>query len=60
MNQQYQTKQRHRYNTAKGDAAYDAIWRAASEADLLQPHETSQEAFTPARVAELTRKLGWG
>ena len=55
----YMEKQRHRYDTATGDAAYDAVWRAASAAGYLHRHETSQDAFTPARVAELVKRLGW-
>jgi hypothetical protein len=60
VDRRYQEKQQARYNTATGDAAYDAVWRAASAAGYLHRHETSQDQFTHARVAELVKRLGWG
>jgi len=61
MTQQYQDKQRHRYNSATSPkGAHDALWRAASAANLLHRHETSYEQLSLARIGELTRKLGWG
>lgn len=59
IDRHYQDKQRQRYTSATGAAALDPLWRAASAAELLHRHETSQDAFTPVRIAELTRKLGW-
>jgi hypothetical protein len=59
MDQQYQEKQRQRYASSTGAAALDPLWRAASDAGYLQRHETSQDAFTPVRIAELTLELGW-
>ena len=61
MNRQYQDKQRTRYSTATSpQVAHDALWRAASAADLLRRNEVSQAQLTPARIADLTRRLGWG
>lgn len=41
------------------DTAQDALWRAASEADLLATQEHSYTELTPARVTELLILLGW-
>jgi len=60
VDRHYQDKQHNIYNTAPSpQVAHNALWRAASNAGYLQRHETSQDAFTPVRIAELTRKLGW-
>ena len=55
----YLNKQRNRYESLSGAAALDPLWRAASAANLLHRHETSQDQFTPARVAEIVQRLGW-
>lgn len=59
----YREKQYKRYHqySAMGwhDTAQDALWRAASEADLLTTQEHSHTELTPARVAELLTLLGW-
>ena len=39
--------------------ALDALWRAASEANLLAPDEASYEHFTTARILALLDGLGW-
>lgn len=41
------------------DTAQDALWRAASEADLLTPQEHSHTELTPQRITELLILLGW-
>jgi hypothetical protein len=62
----YQAKQRRRYEDAiLGDEinpaqAYDALWRAASNAGLLHSSEVSQDQFTPHRIQQLIGELGWG
>jgi hypothetical protein len=60
---QYQQKQREFYVTATRmghvQTALDALWRAASEADLLAPDEASYEHFTTARILALLDGLGW-
>ena len=59
----YREKQHHRYTLAmaqgRQDAAMDALWRAASEADLLMPHERSHEDLVEQRVNHLLRRFGW-
>ena len=59
----YREKQHRRYRqySAMGwhDTAQDALWRAASEADMLTQAEHSYTELTPARVAELLTLLGW-
>jgi hypothetical protein len=39
--------------------ALDALWRAASEANLLAPDEVSYEHFTTARILALLGPAGW-
>jgi hypothetical protein len=39
--------------------ALDALWRAASEANLLAPDEASYKHFTTARILALLDGLGW-
>ena len=60
---QYLEKQRQRYQDAMTQghvsSAHDALWRAASSANLLEHWEVSSEGFTEARVAQLTQALGW-
>ena len=60
---EYQQKQRQFYVTATRmrvtQTALDALWRAASEADLLAPHEVNYEHFTTARILALLDGLGW-
>jgi len=51
----YREKQHHRYTLAMAsgnqDSAADALWRAASEANLLSPAEHSH--------TDLTAAMGW-
>ena len=60
---QYQQKQREFYIAATRmghvQTALDALWRAASEANLLAPDEASYEHFTTARILALLDGLGW-
>lgn len=59
----YQEKQRGRYFYAlaqgRPQAAYDALWRAASDANLLEHWEESGEGFSNERVQQLIQHLGW-
>jgi hypothetical protein len=59
----YQQKQRQFYISATRmghvQTALDALWRAASEANLLAPDEASYEHFTTARILALLDGLGW-
>jgi len=59
----YREKQHRRYTLAMDqgnqDTAHDALWRAASEADLLTTQEHSHTELSPARIAELVAALGW-
>lgn len=59
----YLEKQCRRYNDfnaqGKTSSALDALWRGASAANLLDRGEVSSEGFTPARIAQLLRGLGW-
>jgi hypothetical protein len=41
------------------EQALDALWRAASNLDLLSLGEASHTALSPARVTELIAALGW-
>ena len=52
---------RHREAMAQGnqERALDALWRAASEADMLTTQEHSYTELTPARVDALLTALGW-
>jgi hypothetical protein len=60
---QYQQKQREFYIAATRmghvQTALDALWRAASEANLLAPDEVNYEHFTTARILALLDGLGW-
>lgn len=59
----YRENQHKRYREAmalgRHDAAQDALWRAASEADMLTPQEHSHTELSPARVDALLTALGW-
>jgi len=59
----YRQKQHKRYieGLALGwhNTAMDAVWRAASEADLLTQAEHWDNELSPARMAELVAALGW-
>ena len=59
----YRDKQRQFYRIALGlghlDTALDALWRAASEADLLTTAERSHTDLTTARILTLLDSLGW-
>jgi hypothetical protein len=59
----YRENQHKRYREAMAlgwqDTAQDALWRAASEADMLTQAEHSHTELTPARVTELITLLGW-
>jgi len=59
----YREKQHRRYTLAMDqgnqDTAHDALWRAASDADLLTPQEHSHTELSPARVTALLAALGW-
>ena len=59
----YREKQHKRYTLAMAqgnrESAMDALWRAASEADLLMPHEHSHTDLVEQRVNHLLRRLGW-
>ncbi len=39
--------------------ALDALWRAASNLDLLTTAEGSHSDLSPARIRELIARLGW-
>jgi hypothetical protein len=39
--------------------AMDAVWRAASNQNLLTQAEHSHTALSPARIQELIARLGW-
>ena len=59
----YREKQHRRYTLAMAqgnqDVAHDALWRAASEADLLSTAEHSYTELSADRVTELKNHLGW-
>lgn len=59
----YQEKQRGRYSYAlaqgRPQVAHDALWRAASAANLLEHWEESGEGFSDERVQQLLSYLGW-
>lgn len=60
----YREKQHKRYIFAMTPpalqaTALDALWRAASDADMLTPQEHSYTELTSARVTELLTRLGW-
>jgi hypothetical protein len=64
MHPTYREQQHRRYQQAialgqEGQAA-EAIWRAASEADLLQPgEEGGRDRLTDIRRLQLIAALGW-
>lgn len=53
---------RYREFQAQGQtsSALDALWRAASAADLLTAEEYRHSALSDARIAALLEALGWG
>lgn len=59
----YQEKQKNHYHfcitTGRTQSAYDALWRAASAANLLEYWEVSSEGFSDERVQQLVQQLGW-
>ena len=59
----YRDKQHQRYMTALKQGhyatAWDALWRAASEANLLTQAEHSHTELTGERGMELLAILGW-
>lgn len=59
----YREKQHKRYREAMAigwnGTAMDAVWRAASEADLLTQDEYRDNDLPPSRMAELITLLGW-
>ena len=59
----YQKKQHQHYRLAMAqgnqDVAHDALWRAASNADLLSTAEHSYTELSADRVTELKNHLGW-
>ena len=59
----YREKQYRRYREAMAlgwhGTAMDAVWRAASEADMLTQAEHWDNDLPPSRVAELITLLGW-
>ena len=59
----YREKQKAIYLQALKDrhyaTAWDALWRAASEANLLMPHERSHEDLVEQRVNHLLRRFSW-
>lgn len=59
----YREKQHRRYREAMAlgwhGTAMDAVWRAASEADMLTQAEHWDNDLPPARVTELLARLGW-
>lgn len=63
VDQEYQEKQRVHYHYAlaqgRTQSAYDALWRAASAANLLECWEVSSEGFNEVRVQQLVQQLGW-
>lgn len=48
-----------RHDAAQLVVALDALWKAASEADMLTPQEQSYTDLTSARITELLTALGW-
>lgn len=63
MIQTYREKQHQRYldALARGQRhlAVDALWRAASEADLLATDEVNGDKLTTERIVYLLDRLGW-
>ena len=59
----YREKQYRRYREAMAlkwhGTAMDAVWRAASEADLLTQDEYRDNDLPSSRMAELITLLGW-
>lgn len=59
----YREKQHRRYREAMAlkwhGTAMDAVWRAASEADMLTQDEYRDNDLPPSRMAELITLLGW-
>ena len=59
----YRQKQHKRYIEALAlkwhGTAMDAVWRAASEADMLTQEEHRDNDLPPARMIELIGLLGW-
>ncbi len=63
MLQTYREKQHQRYLDAlalgQRHMAVDALWRAASEADLLATDEVNGDKLTTERIVYLLDRLGW-
>lgn len=63
VNLPYINKQKTYYfqylKSGRRPAALDALWRAASNANLLLEEEINHEQFTRERIAELLFMLDW-
>ena len=63
MLQTYREKQHQHYLDAlsmgQRHLAVDAVWRAASEADLLATDEVNGDKLTTERIIYLLEHLGW-
>ncbi len=60
-NEAYQQHQRQKHDqaiaTGNNTAARDAVWRAASDRNLI--NETQEPELTEDRAAEIKSQLGW-
>lgn len=63
VSNRYQEKQRQIYQESicygKTERANDALWRAASNANLLENNERSYHDLTTERITFLMMRLGW-